>query len=1244
MVGGREAGYSGKEKVLELRKAILKCMRQPIRYSGCLNLLARAFRTNRPGFFRASTQSLACSKCPPHSYTHRDASTACVCEDGYFRRDSDPPNMACTRPPSAPRSAISNVNETSVFLEWLSPSNTGGRKDLTYNIICKKCSTDSQMCEECGNHGRYLPQQTGLSNTSVMVVDLLAHTNYTFEVEVVNGVSLLAKLPRQFVTLNVTTNQAAPSPISIVKKGKTTKNSIGVSWQEPDRPNGIILEYEIKYFEKGQETSYTIIKSKDTEITADGLKPASVYIFQIRARTAAGYGGFSRRFEFETSPFLVAASSDQSQVPIIAVSVTVGVILLAVVTGFLLSGRRCGYSKAKQDPEEEKMHFHNGHIKLPGVRTYIDPHTYEDPNQAVHEFAKEIDASCITIERVIGAGEFGEVCSGRLKLPGKREIPVAIKTLKAGYTDKQRRDFLGEASIMGQFDHPNIIHLEGVVTKSKPVMIVTEYMENGSLDTFLKKNDGQFTVIQLVGMLRGIASGMRYLSDMGYVHRDLAARNTLVNSNLVCKVSDFGLSRILEDDPEAAYTTRGGKIPIRWTAPEAIAFRKFTSASDVWSYGVVMWEVMSYGERPYWEMSNQDVIKAVEEGYRLPGPMDCPAALYQLMMDCWQKDRNSRPKFEEIVSILDKLIRNPSSLKTLINASNRVSNILVEHGSLGNCVFKSVDEWLEAIKMDRYTEHFMENGYNSVDAVAQMTADATQHNIITKKEAPGGLVFYSLTQHMHNQIKEFLQQYRHYKSNVEIFKLQSDKPHKALADLVMFLAQVAHCYPEQLANYPQELKDLILCHHTVLDHDLRMTLQNFMYSMLRDSNSVAAKISLDVMIELYTRNIWNDAKTVNVITTACFSKVTKILVAALKFFLGKDEDEKKDSDSESEKHKKKKRPETFNFSAIHLVHDPQDFAEKLLKQLENSKERFEVKIMMMELISRLVGIHERLQKSFFVLLKLHISWYLLSINAIREIAARCPLAMTEDLLHDLAQYKTHKDKNVMMSARGLIQLFRNLDPQMLHRKDRGKPTEFTKEARIRGYGEVDAKDYVPGAEVLEINQEEMEDEVLANYMFQSENLNSMPAEEKKAKAAVVSASRLLTQEDFKKIRLAQMAKDFNSAPGKAQKRKNADNDDESRGELLSLRNIEHLSKKPKSDKETRLATAMSGRSDRKEFAKKHNRLNPFASTTNKEKKKKKNFMMMRYSQNIRSKNKRSFREKQVALRDALLKKKKMMMK
>uniref|UniRef100_A0A8D3B583 receptor protein-tyrosine kinase n=1 Tax=Scophthalmus maximus TaxID=52904 RepID=A0A8D3B583_SCOMX len=567
----------------------------------------------RVGFYRSLLESVACSKCPPHSVARQMGATACSCEDGYYKIDADPPNMACT----------------------------------------------------------------------------------------------------------------PPSPVSVVRKGHTEKSRIALSWAEPDRPNGIILEYEIKYFEKEQDSSYTIIKSKETEMVVEGLKPSSVYIFQVRARTSAGYGAFSRRFEFQTSPYLTA-TSERAQASIIAVAITLALVLLAVVAGFLLSGRRCGYSKAKQDPEEEKMHFHNGHIKFPGVRTYIDPLTYEDPNQAVHEFAQEIDVSFISIERIIGAGEFGEVCSGPLRLPGKREIQVAIKTLKAGYTEQQRRDFLWEASIMGQFNHPNIIRLEGVVTKSKPVMIITEYMENGSLDTFLKKNDGQFTVIQLVGMLRGIASGMRYLSDMGYVHRDLAARNILVNSNLVSKVSDFGLSRVLEDDPEAAYTTRGGKIPIRWTAPEAIAYRKFTSASDVWSYGIVMWEVMSYGERPYWEMSNQDVIKAIEESYRLPGPMDCPEALYHLMMDCWQRERSSRPKFDEIVCLLDKLIRNPSSLKKLVNSSHRVSNLLVEHANVqGDCSARTqtVGEWLDSIKMGRYTELFMGGGYSSLETVAQMTSE-----------------------------------------------------------------------------------------------------------------------------------------------------------------------------------------------------------------------------------------------------------------------------------------------------------------------------------------------------------------------------------------------------------------------------------------------------------------------------------------------------------------------------------------
>ncbi|MEE6460410.1 hypothetical protein FKM82_000958 [Ascaphus truei] len=657
--------------------------------------------------------------------------------------------------------------------------------------------------------------------------------------------------------------------------------------------------------------------------------------------------------------------------------------------------------------------------------------------------------------------------------------------------------------------------------------------------------------------------------------------------------------------------------------------------------------------------------------------------------------------------------------------------------------------------------------------------------------------------------EEFLQQYNHYLSNVEVFKLQPDKPNKELSTLVMFMAQTAHCYPERLEDFPQQLKTLLYSQHTVMDSDLRMTLckalillrnknlisptvilelffellrchdkllrktlythivtdvkninakhknnkvnttlQNFMYTMLRDSNAIAAKISLDVMIELYKRNIWNDAKTVNVITTACFSKVAKILVGALKFFIGKDEAEKQDSDSESEnegptardlmvrystgkkttklkkkmekamkvlkKHKKKKKPEVFNFSAIHLVHDPQDFAEKLLKQLETSKERFEVKIMLMDLISRLVGIHELFLFNFYPFVQRFLQPHqrevtkillfaaqathqlvppevaqsvlmtiannfvtdrnsgevmTVGINAIKELTARCPLAMTEDLLQDLVQYKTHKDKNVSMSARSLIQLFRSLNPHMLQKKFRGKPTEASTEARIHEYGELDAKDYIPGAEVLDVEKEEAEeDDGWENASLSdddedgewidvhhssdeeqqevAEKIQAMPEGERKVKAAAVSASRFLTQDEFKKIRLAQMAKEMNSAPGKADKRKNIeiDSDEERSGELLSLRDIEHLHKKPKSDKETRLATVLAGRTDRKEFVRKKTKMNPHASSTNKEKKKNKSFMMMRYSQNVRSKNKRSFRDKQVALRDSLLKTRKRLMK
>ncbi|XP_016147362.1 ephrin type-B receptor 1-like [Sinocyclocheilus grahami] len=586
--------------------------------------------------------------------------------------------------PSGPRNVISIVNETSVTLEWHSPRETGGRDDVVYNIICKKCQADRRSCSHCDDNVEFQPRQLGLTESRVFISNLLAHTLYTFEIQAVNGVTNKSPYPAQHVSIDITTNQAAPSIVPIMHQVSSTMKSITLSWPQPEQPNGIILDYELLYYEKElSEVNSTQVRSQTNTARVDGLRPGTMYVMQVRARTVAGFGKYSSKMCFQTLTDDDYKSELREQLPLIAGSAAAGVVfIVSLVAISIVCSRKRAYTKEA---------------------------VYSDKLQHYST----------------GRGEFGEVYKGRLKLPGKREIYVAIKTLKAGYSEKQRRDFLSEASIMGQFDHPNIIRLEGVVTKSRPVMIVTEFMENGALDSFLRQNDGQFTGIQLVGMLRGIAAGMKYLSEMNYVHRDLAARNILVNSNLVCKVSDFGLSRYLQEDTsDPTYTSSlGGKIPVRWTSPEAIAYRKFTSASDVWSYGIVMWEVMSFGERPYWDMSNQDVINAIEQDYRLPPPMDCPTALHQLMLDCWQKDRNARPRFTDIVNTLDKLIRNPTSLKAVASIPTIPSQPLLDRSIPDFTTFSSVEDWLAAVKMSQYRDNFLNSGFTSLQLVTQMTSE-----------------------------------------------------------------------------------------------------------------------------------------------------------------------------------------------------------------------------------------------------------------------------------------------------------------------------------------------------------------------------------------------------------------------------------------------------------------------------------------------------------------------------------------
>ncbi|KAM9414407.1 ephrin type-B receptor 4b isoform 3-T3 [Pholidichthys leucotaenia] len=676
------------------------------------------------GHFKAESGPGGCSTCPANSNTLIPGSAYCLCRHGYYRADSDLPHAACTRPPSPPRSLVSQINDTTVTLEWSEPLDRGGRPDLTYRVVCSTCGAVASKglagsCRSCDDSVLYRPAQSGLTQRRVVIFGLRPQTAYTFTVQSLNGVSALSQSEPGSERVNVSTSRDVPPPVSGLRRTDASETSLSLEWNVPVLQNQHrILDYQLRYSpQDGEEAGqWLYVSSRSSSLVLTGLERATQYRVQVRARSQAGFGSFGVANSFSTLPDGV------SQLVVTGILVAVGILLLiAMVITAVYCYRR---TRLSRNNDRNAGHYQMGQT----MKVYIDPFTYEDPNEAVREFAKEIDASFVKIEEVIGAGEFGEVCRGRLRIPGRKENYVAIKTLKGGYTEKQRRDFLSEASIMGQFQHPNIIHLEGVITTSCPVMILTEFMENGALDSFLRVNDGQFTTIQLVGMLRGIAAGMKYLSDMSFVHRDLAARNILVNSNLVCKVSDFGLSRFLtENSSDPTYTSSlGGKIPIRWTAPEAIAYRKFTSASDAWSYGIVMWEVMSYGERPYWDMSNQDVINAIEQDYRLPPPPDCPASLHALMLDCWQKERANRPRFCDVVAALDRLIRNPASLKvTPADGPSSVSHqpLLDQRvpPPLSSC--GSVSEWLRAIKMERYEQSFLQGGFTSLDLVSHLTTD-----------------------------------------------------------------------------------------------------------------------------------------------------------------------------------------------------------------------------------------------------------------------------------------------------------------------------------------------------------------------------------------------------------------------------------------------------------------------------------------------------------------------------------------
>ncbi|XP_004916731.1 tyrosine-protein kinase ABL1 isoform X2 [Xenopus tropicalis] len=254
----------------------------------------------------------------------------------------------------------------------------------------------------------------------------------------------------------------------------------------------------------------------------------------------------------------------------------------------------------------------------------------------------EIERTDITMKHKLGGGQYGEVYEGVWK---KYNLTVAVKTLKEDTMEVE--EFLKEAAVMKEVKHPNLVQLLGVCTREPPFYIITEFMTYGNLLDYLRDcNRQEVTAVVLLHMATQISSAMEYLEKKNFIHRDLAARNCLVGENHLVKVADFGLSRLMTGDTYTAHA--GAKFPIKWTAPESLAYNKFSIKSDVWAFGVLLWEIATYGMSPYPGIDLSQVYELLEKDYRMERPEGCPEKVYELMRECWQWSPLDRPSFAEI--------------------------------------------------------------------------------------------------------------------------------------------------------------------------------------------------------------------------------------------------------------------------------------------------------------------------------------------------------------------------------------------------------------------------------------------------------------------------------------------------------------------------------------------------------------------------------------------------------------------
>ncbi|XP_033820985.2 tyrosine-protein kinase receptor Tie-1 [Periophthalmus magnuspinnatus] len=572
----------------------------------------------------------------------------------------------CPEPTVQPEIDTSSVEGRNVTVHWRLPGNTGITAATASGFLV-------QLFGPPPYSDKLQEETTVLNVLSTKFYSLRYQQDYSVVVRLINCSSQgPPSKPYHFRLFS-----QGPSSPRNVQAQPLSVSAVQVKWQPPEDPNGGIIKYVIEYQPVGQGSPHPWVDTDDgNKTTKDvtALNGSTLYQFRVRAFSKVP-GEWSKFVQAMTQGDGLESLTPTTQgvagkplgdkyqllVAIVgSVTVTFVTILLVLLALFFirktLLNRRRTFTYQSGSGEETILQFNSGTLTL----TRRPKPTPEPLTYPILEWED------IKFEDVIGEGNFGQVIKAMIKKDGSK-MSAAIKMLKEYATENDHRDFAGELEVLCKLgQHPNIINLIGACENRGYLYIAIEYAPYGNLLDFLRKSrvletDPAFakehgtastlTSQQLLQFAVDVANGMHYLSDKQFIHRDLAARNVLVGDNLVAKIADFGLSR-----GEEVYVKKTmGRLPVRWMAIESLNYSVYTTKSDVWSFGVLLWEIVSLGGTPYCGMTCAELYEKLPQGYRMEQPKNCDDEVYELMRQCWRDRPYERPPFSQISVQLSRM-------------------------------------------------------------------------------------------------------------------------------------------------------------------------------------------------------------------------------------------------------------------------------------------------------------------------------------------------------------------------------------------------------------------------------------------------------------------------------------------------------------------------------------------------------------------------------------------------------------